>query len=196
MAEEIARSRMPGPAVARAPRDAGVSRVAAVRRGGTCSVGRRGPGVSRRRQTQAKDAVIADLATGQPRLQQAVGRASDTTCITSSSSAAAPAGLELVTRLGDKLGKRGKADRHAGRARAHPSVEAAAARGRRRQHGRSTSTSSTIWPRRIGTISATAIGEMIGLDRARQARSGSAPRYDEEGRRDHARARRSPTTRW
>ncbi len=50
-------------------------------------------------------------------------------------------GLELVTRLGDTLGKRGARRSHAGRAGAHASVEAAAARGRRRQHATAPSTS-------------------------------------------------------
>ena len=46
------------------------------------------------------------------------------------------AGLELATGLGDKLGKRKTSEYHADRAVAHPSVEAAAARGRRREHER------------------------------------------------------------
>ena len=39
-------------------------------------------------------------------------------------------------------------------------------------------------------------GEMIGLDRARQARCCSPPTYDEEGREITPGAQRSATTRW
>ena len=59
-----------------------------------------------------------------------------THCTTSSSSAGGAAGLELATGLGDKLGKRKQGQHHADRAFAHPSLEAAAARGGGRQHER------------------------------------------------------------
>ncbi len=45
-------------------------------------------------------------------------------------------GLELATRLGDKLGKKGKRQDLAGGEGAHAHLEAAPARDRRRQHGR------------------------------------------------------------
>ena len=44
-------------------------------------------------------------------------------------------GLELVTRLGDTLGRREAGGYHADRQVSYSSVEAAAARGRGRQHG-------------------------------------------------------------
>ena len=64
-------------------------------------------------------------------------------------------GLELVTRLGDKLGRRGKADvTLVERARTHlwkPLLHEVAAGSMDLDD-----TSSTIWPRRTGTTSATA----------------------------------------
>ena len=45
-------------------------------------------------------------------------------------------GLELATRLGDKLGRKGKAKISLVEKCAHAHLEAAPARDRRRQHGR------------------------------------------------------------
>ena len=56
-------------------------------------------------------------------------------------------------------------------------------------------TRSTTWRRRTGTTSATAIGEMTGLDRERREVH-VAPFIDDDGDAGHAAARRSATTRW
>ena len=63
-------------------------------------------------------------------------------------------GIELATRLGDKLGRRGQGAHHADRPLAHAPVEAAAARVRRRHAWTSTSMPSTTLRRRAGTTSA------------------------------------------
>ena len=103
-------------------------------------------------------------------------------------------GLELATRLGDKLGKRGTGARHAGREGAHAFLEAAPARARRRQHGPRRVRDRTTSRSRTGTISATGSARWSGST-ARGARCTVAPFIDEDGDRDR-RSARSATTRW
>ena len=89
-------------------------------------------------------------------------------------------GLELATRLGDTLGRRARARvTLVERERTH-FWKPLPARDRRRQHGSRLSTSSTTSRRRTGTISASASGEMEGLDRTRRDGQGRAVR-DEDG---------------
>ena len=58
---------------------------------------------------QAKDAVIADLATGQPRPHDAVGQRSDSDLHQIVVVGGGAAGLELATKLGDTFGRRREA---------------------------------------------------------------------------------------
>ena len=76
---------------------------------------------------QAKDAVIADLATDSPayRKPSARDRNSDLHQIVVVGGGAA--GLELATKLGDTFGRRREAACHAWSTHPQPSVEAAAA---------------------------------------------------------------------
>ena len=90
-------------------------------------------------------------------------------------------GLELATRLGNKLGRRRKAADHAGRRGAHASLEAAAARGRRRQHGPATTHELDYLAQAHWHDFRYRVGEMIGLDRERSAMQLGAT-IDEEGR--------------
>ena len=103
-------------------------------------------------------------------------------------------GLELATRLGDTLGKRGKARHHADRQhRTHfwkPHLHEIA------------SGSMDIGVYEVNYLAQShwhyfrfRLGEMIGLDRERREVH-VAPFIDDEGRRGHAGCASSATTRW
>ena len=97
-------------------------------------------------------------------------------------------GLELATRLGDKLGKRKQGARHADRKGAHAFLEAAPARDRRRQHGPRRLRDQL--PRAVALAPLPLPDRRNGRPRPRAARGArSAPFVDEDGDQVDAAAR-------
>src|SRR4051794_30620012 len=129
---------------------------------------------------QAKDAVVADLATGQPRLQEAVGQRSDSDLHQIVVVGGGAAGLELATKLGDTFGRRREAAvTLVDRARGHlwkPLLHEVAAGSLDVDEHELDYLAQAHWHHFRYRY-----GEMVELDRARKEVI-LAPTFDEEGR--------------
>ena len=129
---------------------------------------------------QAKDAVIADLATGQPRLQEAVGQRSDSDLHQIVVVGGGAAGLELATKLGDTFGRRREAAvTLVDRTRSHlwkPLLHEVAAGSMDVDEHELDYLAQAHWHHFRYRY-----GEMVGLDRAKKEVL-LAPTFDEDGR--------------
>ena len=129
---------------------------------------------------QAKDAVIADLATGQPRPQEAVGQRSDSDLHQIVVVGGGAAGLELATKLGDTFGRRREAAvTLVDRTRSHlwkPLLHEVAAGSMDVDEHELDYLAQAHWHHFRYRY-----GELVGLDRAKKEVI-LAPTFDEDGR--------------